>query len=607
MATPNQFYFEDVEIGKVLETPAMTVTDAHVALYGGLVGVAAGPGGVQDFLPLCLSSGLGWRVPQPPVVVLAFMGFDWKFLQPGARRRHHPQRVQDRGQAASERERRHHRGANDLEPARRNLAIRQADLARGTTAGPVSAAGPRVLILTASYGSGHNRVAATLAAQFRRDGALPRVVDHFYDLVHPEFDRLTRNLYYAVLRRVSVLWGGAYWLGDQLSVSSPLLIGLNRLGTRKLARLLRAEPPDHVVSVHPTPVASLSELRRRGLRIPSHTTVFTDFVAHTQWIHPHVDRYCVPAEEIARDLTARGVARERVTVTGIPVGEEFVQPSERAQARLGLGLSPRLPVLLFMDGSGGGFGRLEEATRTVLAMEEPLQALVVTGREEALEARLRQLAVGRESRIKIFGYVDNVRQLMAAADFLVTKAGGLTLGEALAAELPVICFGSLPGQEARNERFAAMAGVALVASSGAQLQRVIGAALRDPVLLRNIRERIRSYRRPQAAAEIVEMVLTGRGSRGNAPRDRRRVAARRAGGVGDVHVGRASPGAAQRLARAAHRACGRADLRRRAGSPAHAGDPRRARAGAGESRVLPHRGAGGGGARHREANRRRGA
>jgi processive 1,2-diacylglycerol beta-glucosyltransferase len=375
----------------------------------------------------------------------------------------------------------------------------------------VSAAGPRVLILTASYGSGHNRVAATLAAQFRRDGALPRVVDHFYDLVHPEFDRLTRNLYYAVLRRVSVLWGGAYWLGDQLSVSSPLLIGLNRLGTRKLARLLRAEPPDHVVSVHPTPVASLSELRRRGLRIPSHTTVFTDFVAHTQWIHPHVDRYCVPAEEIARDLTARGVARERVTVTGIPVGEEFVQPSERAQARLGLGLSPRLPVLLFMDGSGGGFGRLEEATRTVLAMEEPLQALVVTGREEALEARLRQLAVGRESRIKIFGYVDNVRQLMAAADFLVTKAGGLTLGEALAAELPVICFGSLPGQEARNERFAAMAGVALVASSGAQLQRVIGAALRDPVLLRNIRERIRSYRRPQAAAEIVEMVLTGRG------------------------------------------------------------------------------------------------
>jgi processive 1,2-diacylglycerol beta-glucosyltransferase len=66
--------------------------------------------------------------------------------------------------------------------------------------------------------------------------------------------------------------------------------------------------------------------------------------------------------------------------------------------------------------------------RKLLEMDEPLQALVVTGREERLEARLRQLATGRESRVKVFGFVDNIRQLMAAADFLVTKAGGLTLG-----------------------------------------------------------------------------------------------------------------------------------------------------------------------------------
>lgn len=82
MATPRHFYFEDIEIGKVLETPSMTVTQAHVALYGGLVGVSGGDASVQDLLPLCLSSGLGWRVPQPPVVVLAFMGFDWRFLKP---------------------------------------------------------------------------------------------------------------------------------------------------------------------------------------------------------------------------------------------------------------------------------------------------------------------------------------------------------------------------------------------------------------------------------------------------------------------------------------------------------------------------------------------
>ena len=367
---------------------------------------------------------------------------------------------------------------------------------------------PRVLVLTASYGSGHNRVAETLAAEFRRAGAAATVVDHFHDLVHPSFDRASRALYYAMLRRAPVLWGAAYWIGDQLSVSSPLLMGFNRLGVRKLRQRMLAESPDHVVSVHPTPVAALSVLWSRGMRIPPHTTVFTDFVAHTQWIHPHVDRYCVPAEEIAHDLTARGVPRERVVVTGIPVGQEFAQAADRAATRLALGLSPRLPVLLFMDGSSGGFGRLEDATRKILEMEQPLQAVVVTGREEALEARLRSLVAGSEARVKVCGYVDNVRQLMGAADFLVTKAGGLTLAEALATELPMICFGSLPGQEARNERFAAMAGVALVASSDAQLHRVIAAALRDPVLLRNIQDRIRIYRRPQAARTIVDLVLT---------------------------------------------------------------------------------------------------
>ena len=73
-----RFYFEDVVLHGVLETPGMTVTEAHVALYAGLTGDTAREHGlVPDLLPLCLTTGLGWRVPQPPLAVLAFMGFEW--------------------------------------------------------------------------------------------------------------------------------------------------------------------------------------------------------------------------------------------------------------------------------------------------------------------------------------------------------------------------------------------------------------------------------------------------------------------------------------------------------------------------------------------------
>jgi len=76
-------YFEDVQTGVPLETPAMTLTETHVALFASLTTARPGePGTIPDLLPLCLSSGLGWRVPQPPLVVLAFMGFEWRFFKP---------------------------------------------------------------------------------------------------------------------------------------------------------------------------------------------------------------------------------------------------------------------------------------------------------------------------------------------------------------------------------------------------------------------------------------------------------------------------------------------------------------------------------------------
>ena len=76
-------YFEDVVIDEVCETPALTVTEAHVGLYVGLTGDDGHPRGMApELLPLCLTIGLGWRVPQPALFVLAFMGIEWSVVRP---------------------------------------------------------------------------------------------------------------------------------------------------------------------------------------------------------------------------------------------------------------------------------------------------------------------------------------------------------------------------------------------------------------------------------------------------------------------------------------------------------------------------------------------
>jgi len=138
-------------------------------------------------------------------------------------------------------------------------------------------------------------------------------------------------------------------------------------------------------------------------------------------------------------------------------------------------------------------------------MRRPLQGLIVAGHDPRLHATLSRLTDG--TTIRTLGYVDDVGGLMAAADLLVTKAGGMTLAEAMAAETPLLLYGSLPGQERRNERFAARAGIALVARRRPELTPLLEWALSEPDLLERLRAQMRRLRRPDATDRIVSAVL----------------------------------------------------------------------------------------------------
>jgi processive 1,2-diacylglycerol beta-glucosyltransferase len=363
----------------------------------------------------------------------------------------------------------------------------------------------RVLILTASYGSGHAEAARSLATAFEARGVEPAVVDHFRELVHPVFASVSRAIYYRLLRHAPGLWAIGYGMGDRLGPDSPLAFGMPQLGRARLARLLDTLRPDAVVTVHATPAAALAALVSAGHPVPPHTTAVTDYVAHSQWMARPVDRYCVAAEEVRNEFVARGIPPERVVVTGVPVRAEFFRLIDPIAARRTLGLSPHRRTVVAMAGTQGSLGRLVDVTRALLTVERPLQAVIVAGRDERLRSRLARLAA--RSPLRVVGYTDDVSTLLAAADLLVTKAGGMTLAEATAAEVPLLLYGSLPGQERGNERFASRAGIALVARSRGELRRRLDRALGDPDTIERMQGSLRRLGRPDAAQHIVELVL----------------------------------------------------------------------------------------------------
>jgi 1,2-diacylglycerol 3-beta-galactosyltransferase len=96
---------------------------------------------------------------------------------------------------------------------------------------------------------------------------------------------------------------------------------------------------------------------------------------------------------------------------------------------------------------------------------------VVTGHNPALRRRLE--GVVWEIPTRIYGFVDNMPELMSASDVLVTKAGPGTLAEAFIAGLPVIISSYIPGQEEGNVKYVLEQEAGAYATDPAEIARIV--------------------------------------------------------------------------------------------------------------------------------------
>src|SRR5207248_916278 len=106
------------------------------------------------------------------------------------------------------------------------------------------------------------------------------------------------------------------------------------------------------------------------------------------------------------------------------------------------------PVLLQLAG-GFGVGPIEKIFRGLLAVERPIELVVVTGRNAQAKGQLSAIEAPARHRVKILGFTDQMDELMCAADIVVSKPGGLTTSETLARGCAMVIVDPIPGQESR--------------------------------------------------------------------------------------------------------------------------------------------------------------
>lgn len=314
----------------------------------------------------------------------------------------------------------------------------------------------RIAIATVTAGAGHLQAAAALEESWKRQH--PEDVVERRDVLEftsKLFRKFYSEAYLQLVEHAPELWGALFRRSDDPVAAEKLSRvrqALGRVNARRFVDWLVEFQPDVVLCTHYLPQEILGGLRKKAslTKWPMVTSIVTDFEAHALWLEKVVDLYCVAADSTGARLVARGVAKDAVVTTGIPVSDRFRAKPDRKAARKKLGLRDDLPVLLVLGG-GFGMGPVAEIVTALNRLETTVQVAVVCGRNADL---LREVAtVERRHPTHLLGFVHNMQDWMTASDLILTKPGGLTSSEALALGRPMMILNPIPGQETANSDF----------------------------------------------------------------------------------------------------------------------------------------------------------
>jgi processive 1,2-diacylglycerol beta-glucosyltransferase len=371
----------------------------------------------------------------------------------------------------------------------------------------------KILILSASVGGGHLRAAEAMELALRQSAptAAIRNID-VLTLANKAFRRIYGKGYLDVASRAPHFLGYVYDLLDRPRDKDGdlepdrLRVALEKLNMQPFLRLLESESWDLVVNTHFLPAEIICSLRSSGQISVLQVTVTTDFMTHRLWVQEPCDHYFVATAESAVYLHSWGVHPERISVTGIPIHPVFCRRKSRLKCIQARGLSGDRPVVLLLSG-GFGVGPVEQIFNAVLKIESPIEVVVVCGRNEDLRQKLSQQAGSARHRAAVLGYTADIDELMAVADVVISKPGGLTSAEVLARGSVLAIVNPIPGQESRNSDYLLENGAAIKIGPVATLPYKVEALLKDPRRLAHLKTNARRLGRPQAAFAVAEKVL----------------------------------------------------------------------------------------------------
>lgn len=330
---------------------------------------------------------------------------------------------------------------------------------------------PRVLILTADIGEGHDLPARVIKADLEAE--LPDAtveIDNGLEAMGRILSAVVRGGSRFTFRWANWLFDIQYWLITKFGPTRWLAHHLMYLlGARGLLRMIERHDPDVVISTYPGTTAVLGMLRQnRRLDVPVQSAI-TDLAGLRYWAHPGIDLHYVTHPESIEEVEQLA-GPGSVEWAQPPISPDFLMPRTRRDAREALDVPPHARMVL-VSGGGWGIGDLEGAINTALADDDTL-VVCITGRNEVARERLES-RFGNDERVRIVGFTEQMSDWMAAADAMIHATAGLTVLEAHIRGCPVVSYGFHAGHLRANNAAYERFGLAEVARNDHELESVL--------------------------------------------------------------------------------------------------------------------------------------
>ncbi|MBG0786023.1 MAG: galactosyldiacylglycerol synthase [Anaerolineaceae bacterium] len=364
---------------------------------------------------------------------------------------------------------------------------------------------PHILFLFSDTGGGHRSAAQAIieALNVYYPGQVTtEMLDFFVEYAPPPFDTAVDT--YAPMAQVPDVWELGYTLSNGKWRSKMMQEVLWPYIRKAAGSLVKEHPCDLFLSVHP--IINTPVLRALGPEHKPYIVVVTDMVStHAWWYNTSSTLTLFSTKEAFDRGLMLGLDAAKMEVVGQPIADKFRRPSgTKADLRKALGWPQDLPVAL-MVGGGEGMGPIAEMVHAVDRAQLDLMMAVIAGKNETLKNSLEN--AGLKTPAKIYGFVDNMPDLMNAADVILTKAGPGTISEAFIAGLPIILYSKMPGQEDGNVDFVIDHGAGVWAPEPELVAATLRYWVQNPEIHRQVAAISKSLARPDASKDIATRII----------------------------------------------------------------------------------------------------